>query len=260
MHEVPEDDRLDEASERLEGPPGHPEGPREGSAVPPEPSSGPLEGHGCPGGSGKEGGEVRGAPGAQGDSATTGDNGRRTFLTQVSLVLGAAIGTALAVPWLAVFLNPIQRRDPELWREVGSVDDFPVGETIQATYVDAQPLPWAGFAARSAAWVRRGADDAFVAFTSYCTHVGCPIRWEPGAELFLCPCHGGAFYPDGSVAAGPPPRPLDRHPIRVRNGIVEIQALGVPPPGGADRSARLPAAPDAPCLPQSTSPPRLAGE
>lgn len=157
------------------------------------------------------------------------DEGRRRFFRHVAVSIGALAGAAVAVPWLAIFLTPVQRRDPEVWRVVGRVDDFAPGETVKVTYVDPEPLPWAGFAGRSAAWVRRD-DDRFTAFTTYCTHVGCPIRWDEGARLFLCPCHGGAFYPDGSVAAGPPPRPLDRHPIRIRDGNVELQAVGVPPP------------------------------
>jgi len=153
---------------------------------------------------------------------------RRTLLAGLAGGLSVLAGSALLVPWLRIFLTPADRGIPEVWRPVGSLDDFPVGDTLQVTYRDAVPLPWAGFAARNAAWVRRDADGEFVAFSSYCTHVACPIRWEAEARLFFCPCHGGAFHEDGSVAAGPPPRPLDRYPIRVRDGVVEIRTIGVP--------------------------------
>jgi menaquinol-cytochrome c reductase iron-sulfur subunit len=49
-----------------------------------------------------------------------------------------------------------------------------------------------------------------------------------GAELFLCPCHGGAYYSDGSVAAGPPPRPLFRYDVRVESGEVKMNSVVVP--------------------------------
>jgi menaquinol-cytochrome c reductase iron-sulfur subunit len=39
----------------------------------------------------------------------------------------------------------------------------------------------------------------------------------------MCPCHGGVYYEDGTVAVGPPPAPLARYPVRVRDGEVEIQ-------------------------------------
>ena len=41
------------------------------------------------------------------------------------------------------------------------------------------------------------------------------VNWRAGAELFLCPCHGGVYYADGSVAGGPPPRPLVRYSVRI---------------------------------------------
>lgn len=176
------------------------------------------------GGTGSEGGDPSGEDDGPPDPA------RRRFLARLALGLGGAAGAVAAVPWLAVFLNPAQRRDPEIWRPVGRVDEFPLGRTVQVTYLETTPLPWAGFSGRDSAWVRRDGDQDFIAFSSYCTHIGCPVRWEPGAQLFLCPCHGGAFHPDGRVAAGPPPRPLDRHPIRIRDGVVELRAEGVPPP------------------------------
>ena len=116
-----------------------------------------------------------------------------------------------------------------------------VGQTLKVTFSDPAPVPWAGFAADSAAWLRREGGDSFVAFSIYCTHTGCPVRWENGSQLFLCPCHGGTFYSDGSVAGGPPRVPLERHPVRVRNGNVELQTIGVPVPDDEARgaSARL---------------------
>jgi menaquinol-cytochrome c reductase iron-sulfur subunit len=44
----------------------------------------------------------------------------------------------------------------------------------------------------------------------------------------MCPCHGGVYYKDGTVAAGPPPLPLPRYPVRVVNGDVQIQTSPIP--------------------------------
>jgi menaquinol-cytochrome c reductase iron-sulfur subunit len=54
------------------------------------------------------------------------------------------------------------------------------------------------------------------------------VRWMEGADLFLCPCHGGVYYKDGNVAAGPPPAPLFRYAVRIENGEVKIDSVIVP--------------------------------
>src|SRR6267154_1472334 len=69
---------------------------------------------------------------------------------------------------------------------------------------------------------------SFIAFSANCTHLGCPVRWLEGADLFMCPCHGGVYYSDGDVAAGPPPLPLFRYDVRVANGEVQMKQAIVP--------------------------------
>jgi menaquinol-cytochrome c reductase iron-sulfur subunit len=152
---------------------------------------------------------------------------RRRFLSRMSLALSAAAGAIVGVPVVGFLAAPLLRRAPREWRPVGRVDDFKIGETVAVAFEDASPLPWSGVTARTAAWLRRDA-TTFTAFSVNCTHLGCPVRWVQSAELFLCPCHGGVFNRDGSVAAGPPPRPLTRYPVRVRNGQVEIQTTPTP--------------------------------
>ena len=44
----------------------------------------------------------------------------------------------------------------------------------------------------------------------------------------MCPCHGGVYYSDGKVAAGPPPLPLFRYEVRVTNGEVQMKQAIVP--------------------------------
>lgn len=153
--------------------------------------------------------------------------GRRRFLARVSMAAGAVAATMVGVPFVGFVFRPGRGAGP-VWRDVGRLDDFALGKTVKVDYLDAAPLPWAGFAAETAAWLRRDGADHFVAFTIYCTHTGCPVRWDEGAQLFLCPCHGGSFYRDGAVASGPPPSPLVRYPVRVRDGVVEIQTVPIP--------------------------------
>ena len=148
---------------------------------------------------------------------------RRRFLEQLSLVLVGLGGAMVAVPATGFILAPLFRADPGVWRAVGAVGNFKVGETTAVEFLDSSPLPWAGVAAKSAAWLRRTSGEEFIAFAITCSHLGCPVRWQQSARLFMCPCHGGVYYEDGTVAAGPPPAPLARYPVRVRDGEVEIQ-------------------------------------
>jgi menaquinol-cytochrome c reductase iron-sulfur subunit len=153
---------------------------------------------------------------------------RRQFLARLSIGLGALAAAAASVPIIGFILSPFVRQPPETWRSVGAVDNFKVGETVQVSFLDASPLPWAGVTADTAAWLRRNSEQEFTAFSVNCTHLGCPVRWLPDAELFMCPCHGGVYYQDGAVAAGPPPLPLPQYPVRVRNGQVEIRTSPIP--------------------------------
>jgi menaquinol-cytochrome c reductase iron-sulfur subunit len=153
---------------------------------------------------------------------------RRRFLSRISIGLSAAAGALVGVPVVGFLVAPLLRRAPRVWRAVGAAADFTIGATVPVSFDDASPLPWSGVTARTAAWLRREEADRFTAFAVNCTHLGCPVRWVEGAELFLCPCHGGVFNKDGSVAAGPPPKPLTQYDVRVRDGQVEIQTAPTP--------------------------------
>jgi menaquinol-cytochrome c reductase iron-sulfur subunit len=158
---------------------------------------------------------------------------RRTFLTRLSLGLTGLAAALIGIPFIGFLVAPARRPIPEVWRPVGTVKDFEIGTTHKVIYADPEPLPWAGFVAESAAYLHRVDAETFVAFSIYCTHTGCPLHWVESAGLFFCPCHGGAFNHDGSVAAGPPPRAMDRHEVRVVEGQVEVRtrAMPLPPPG-----------------------------
>lgn len=153
---------------------------------------------------------------------------RRRFLTRLCLAAGVPFAVLVGLPVLGFMVAPLLRKVPRLWRPVGPLDKFQIGTTVEVTFEDASPLPWDGLASHTAAWLRRNSADEVVAFSVNCTHLGCPVRWLPDANLFMCPCHGGVYYEDGQVAAGPPPRPLVRYPVRVHNGQVEVLTSPVP--------------------------------
>src|SRR5579883_3446516 len=154
--------------------------------------------------------------------------GRRDLLALVSLGLGGIGAAIIGVPFIGVLVAPLLRPEPGQWRTVGNADSFAIGSTTAVTFLDSSPLAWAGPAANTAAWLRRVGDSEFEAFAVNCTHLGCPVRWIATANLFMCPCHGGVFYANGQVAAGPPQHPLVQYPVRVVAGEVQIQTSAVP--------------------------------
>jgi menaquinol-cytochrome c reductase iron-sulfur subunit len=169
-------------------------------------------------------------PEAAGDGGPVkhGATPRRRFLGWLAVGLGAIAAAAVGVPVIGFFFAPLMRRPVEAWRSVGPVEQFRIGETVEVRIPSVAPVPWAGQAAEIAAWLRRSGPGEFTAFSVNCTHLGCPVRWTPNARLFLCPCHGGVYYEDGSVAGGPPPRALAQYPVRVEGGNVLVRTSALP--------------------------------
>jgi menaquinol-cytochrome c reductase iron-sulfur subunit len=153
---------------------------------------------------------------------------RRNFFAKLCIGLSGLCAVILGVPLVGFIVSPLFRKLPQRWITVGKTGDFQVGQTVNVTFLDPSPLAWAGITAKNAAWLRRATATEFIAFSVNCTHLGCPVRWLASAELFMCPCHGGVYYKDGSVAAGPPPHPLNRYQVRVVNDEVQIQPTATP--------------------------------
>jgi menaquinol-cytochrome c reductase iron-sulfur subunit len=156
------------------------------------------------------------------------DEKRRGFLVKLSLGLAALSAAAAGIPVLSALLAPLLEKAPKTWRQVATLADFKIGDTKLVKFENAAPKNWAGVTAHTAAWLRRDSQNKFTAFSVNCTHLGCPVRWEKDAELFMCPCHGGVYYKDGTVAAGPPPKSLVQYTVRINKDRVEILAAPIP--------------------------------
>ncbi len=161
---------------------------------------------------------------------------RRGLFMKIGILFNGLVGIALAVPIIRFLASAVTRGRSGgylSWIQIGAVEDFPEGETRFATFRSPYVTPTDGKTADTACWVRRIEKDSFQVFAVNCAHLGCPVRWFPQSGLFLCPCHGGAYYRDGSRASGPPERGLFEYPYRVENGLVVIQAGELPTPGAS---------------------------
>jgi menaquinol-cytochrome c reductase iron-sulfur subunit len=165
---------------------------------------------------------------------------RRGMLVKLGLLFNGAVGVILAVPIVRYILSPIIRaRKPgyDSWLALGPLGQFPEGQTRLATYRSPLVDPSDGETANIPCWVRRVSGEKFQVFAINCAHLGCPVRWFPQSGLFMCPCHGGVYYSDGSRASGPPERGLFEYSYKVEQGNLFIKAGEMPTTGSP--TARL---------------------
>jgi menaquinol-cytochrome c reductase iron-sulfur subunit len=171
--------------------------------------------------------EGRGIAGAyEGETVTR----RRLMEGGVQLAGGVAVAM-IALPGLGFALGPLfEDTIPTRWQDVGPEDDF-----NEQTYVPKviNVVPEVGDAGKTTIYVRtfnperdkvvKGQDSQpYVAISTRCAHLGCPVRYIQASGKFVCPCHGGVYGFEGQVEGGPPVRPLDRFYTRVENGRVQV--------------------------------------
>jgi menaquinol-cytochrome c reductase iron-sulfur subunit len=165
-------------------------------------------------------------PGAfEGETVT-----RRNFMNVVTQGAGGIAAAAFALPALGFAIGPLFSRTPFSWQTVGKPEDFTEDEYTTKVITIVQGI---GDAGNTIAYMRKynpqidtqqplDEYNHFIALSSRCMHLGCPVRYVPAAERFICPCHGGVYDFTGQVAGGPPVRPLDRFYTRVHEGFVQV--------------------------------------
>lgn len=136
------------------------------------------------------------------------NNGRRKFLGVC--LAGATVAAAAAAAYpVFQYLSPASGVTGA-GQVVFAENEIPEGE--------AKFFEYAG----SAAVLVKTKTGELVALSAVCTHLGCIVQWVKEKQNFLCPCHAGEFAPDGSVVAGPPPKPLAKIPVTVAEGKITV--------------------------------------
>jgi Rieske Fe-S protein len=155
---------------------------------------------------------------------------RRAFLFKLSVLLNGAVGAVLAVPIVGYLLGPALKKSSteNSWINLGTVGNFPEGETRLVNFRNPITTPWDVQTGDIPCWVRRISGNTFQVFAINCAHLGCPVRWFAQSRLFLCPCHGGAYYEDGSRASGPPERGFFEYQYKIVAGALMISAGKMP--------------------------------
>ena len=154
---------------------------------------------------------------------------RRSFLFSIGVGLNAIAASLVAVPIVGYLASAaFERKAQQAWIPLGELEQFPEQATRLATYRNPFTTPWDGVTGDIPCWVRRKQGGEFQIFAINCAHLGCPVRWFEESRLFMCPCHGGVYYEDGSVASGPPPRGLYEYEYRVKNKRLEVRGGRTP--------------------------------
>ncbi len=106
---------------------------------------------------------------------------------------------------------------------LGKLSDWPAGrDPVPQTVSFLERDGYSRETRRERVFLVRDGSGAAV-FSATCTHLGCAVAWDAGSQTFRCPCHGGVYGIDGRVVSGPPPRPLRRLPIEIRDGEVFVR-------------------------------------
>jgi menaquinol-cytochrome c reductase iron-sulfur subunit len=154
---------------------------------------------------------------------------RRGALMKLGMLINGGIAALLAVPIVGYVLSPLRGKSGDnAWVSLGSLKQFPEGQTRLATFRNPFVRPWDGQTADIPCWVRHVDGQTFQVFAINCAHLGCPVRWFAQSGLFMCPCHGGVYYADGSRASGPPERGLFKYPYRIDGDQLVIRAGALP--------------------------------
>lgn len=157
------------------------------------------------------------------DGLSTPVGTRRSFFVKTTIFISSLIGMSLAVPFIGYVIAPAFRQRKEEWVSVSKIDQLPVGTPKALDYTLTEKDGWQEKQATKAVWAVKRADGQVTVYSPICPHLGCGFRWDQQDRLFKCPCHGSIFDIEGTVKAGPAPRPLDTLPSKVEEGHLFVQ-------------------------------------
>ena len=129
---------------------------------------------------------------------------RRSFFLWFTAGLAPWRRCSPALPSSGYFLRTRQRHgsNGSTW---GRSSEFPVDETRLRDVRQSAASAWDGMVAHRRLRAERGQgrerQRTFLVLGVNCAHLGCPVTWFPQSGLFMCPCHGGVYYADGSRAS-----------------------------------------------------------
>jgi menaquinol-cytochrome c reductase iron-sulfur subunit len=155
--------------------------------------------------------------------SSSGDPGRRRFLSRIITTIHAAIAASLGVVLGGTVLSPLFGKQEENWLPAGTLTNLPEHDPLPVTLRVAREDGYNQVISRKNIFLVRTGDSGVIAIDSTCTHLGCGVRWDADEQLIKCPCHGGVYDRLGTVKSGPPPAPLARLTTKVEGDQILVQ-------------------------------------
>jgi cytochrome b6-f complex iron-sulfur subunit len=134
---------------------------------------------------------------------------RRDFMANIILGTGTALGLGSLAYRFLEYLYPVVPPIKLVEVPAGKPDDIPPNG-VRLVELPEGPV------------MLEKADNEVRAFSAICTHLGCSVQWHPEEKKFICPCHQGIYDFNGNVVSGPPPRPLEKLPVKLHDGQVFV--------------------------------------
>jgi arsenite oxidase, small subunit len=155
---------------------------------------------------------------------------RRTFLKLGGGSIAATAASAL-VPNVASGANPVDTSKTKLpypKKTVGQAGRMTVNAPVTFAYPDAaSPCTALKLGSRVPGGV--GPDGDIVAYSTMCTHMGCPVIYEPTTKVFKCPCHFSMFDAEkaGQMIVGQATENLPRVRLHYDEKTDTVSAVGI---------------------------------
>jgi Rieske Fe-S protein len=139
------------------------------------------------------------------ENNTAEKNNRRSFLK--ALLTGGLAGfAAITVYPILSFLNPPKQTEVEVNSVVvGKVDDIKPGDSKIIRFGNKPVI------------IIRSDEKNFTALSATCTHLDCTVQYKKDEKIIWCACHNGKYDLYGKNISGPPPRPLDKFNVAIKN-------------------------------------------
>ncbi len=151
---------------------------------------------------------------------------RRQMLTRSVAVMGGAIAAGVGIPAIFYVAGPAAEDSGTAeWIRLGAASSVEPGTpTLMKANVERR----SGYLTSTeelSVFVTTENGTSFEALSNVCSHLGCRVRWVDEQDGFFCPCHNAVFNADGTVASGPPPRPLDQFEVKVEESQIFIKGI-----------------------------------